>query len=445
MVSRRRRGGGRRPPLVRAPAAAGRFLLRLGRYLLLSLRQAHRDSIFLTASALAYITLISLIPLLASFSFVGARIFNQYDERSLEIFVRVLPYSEAGITQKLSEFLSQAETVRGWGVAVLFITALTVFATVEVTLNRIWKVSRKRPLRVRVASFVLILFFGPILVGATFTSLLLLRQSPAFRALFEQSAFLGALPFLVSLLGLTLLYWRVPYTRVELRNAVAGAGLAALLLELLRQGFAFYVSTFKTMSIVYGSFALALLFALSLEITWAIVLVGSEFAFTAQYFGALSRGLDPRAQLQAAWVGLAALTHVAAERELPRGLSHDTLAAELEVPAAGLGHMLRPLLDDGILVERPGASGGYGIAVDPRHLTVERVFECYDRRASRAVELAGDEVSGRLAELAARLREGRREVLGEKTVAELAGLPPASSPAEAERAPAGLAGDRAGR
>lgn len=406
----------------------------LGRYLLLTLKQAHRDSIFLIASALAYITILSLIPLLTAFSFVGARIFNQYDERSLEIFVRILPYSEETIIHKLTEFLSQAESLRGVGLVVFLVTAFTVFVTIEETLNRVWNVHRRRPWKVRLVSFLMLLIWGPVFVGATFTSLILLRQSPGLRVLFEESLFLNLLPFLISLVGLTLLYWVVPYTSVQLRNAFAGSALAALLLELLRQGFGLWVRVAKGVNVVYGSFALALLFAISIQITWAIVLLGSEFAYSAQYFGTLSRGFDRRARLEAAWVGLAALAYLAERFTAGHPIvSPDRISAELQVPPNELDLMLQPLIDDGVLVESPGTEGGYLLGADPYRLEVERIFEAYDRRAGRAVELVHGDLRGRLQEMVARLNRARYENLAGTTLASVAGL--ADSPLAPRSAP----------
>ena len=283
------------------------FPRRLARYILITLRQAHEDSIWLIASALALVTLLSLIPLLAAFSYIGARVFSQYEQRSLEVFVQILPYSEKTVVDTLSELLGQAGGIHGIGVVFFFLSSLFLFATVEETLNRIWNVSSRRPLRVRFLSFALFSFLGPILVGATFTSLLLLRQSPALRRLTEESFLLTLAPFLATLIGLTVLYWRVPYAPVRLRNALAGGLLASILLEVLRQSFGLYVELFSGVNAVYGGFAFAVLFIMSLDLTWAIVLLGCEAAYTAQHFRVLSQGLHRNPPVQAAWVGLAAL------------------------------------------------------------------------------------------------------------------------------------------
>lgn len=411
--------------MVSLPAAAAGLRSRLaaslpvkiGRFFLVTLRQANEDSVWLTASALAFVTILSLIPLLTAFSLIGARVFSQYPQRSLEVFVQILPYSDKTVVDKIAEFLDQAETIHGFGVLAFFASALFLFATVEEAFNRIWNVSRRRPIPVRFVSFLLLLFWGPLVLGATFTSLILLRQSPGLRVLLQESLLLGVLPFLATLVGLTTLYWLVPYTTVQLRNALAGGLLAAILLELLRQGFGSYVELFRGVNVVYGSFAFALLFMISIELTWMIVLLGAEAAYTAQHYRVLSRGLHRNPPVQAAWVGLAALVLIA--RRFERGepvLSREALADRLTLPGRELERILHPLLAQGLL--RLGGRG-YLLAADPSDLPVEKILQAYDHRARRGVELVGGELTDRLETLIGELAACRDERLGRVTVAEL--------------------------
>lgn len=409
-----------------APAAqAGRgdprslsFGLKLARYLATTFRQANEDSVWLTASALAFVTILSLIPLLTAFSYVGARVFSQYHQRSLEVFVQILPYSDETVTDKIAEFLDQAETIHGFGLFAFFASTLLLFSTVEETLNRIWNVSGRRPFKVRLLSFALLLFWGPLVVGATFTSLILLRQSPALRRLVEESFLLSVAPFLATVVGLTILYWLVPYTVVRLRNALAGGLLAAILLEILRQGFGSYVELFRGVNVVYGSFALALLFMISIELTWMIILLGSEAAYTAQHFGLLARGHHRNPPVQAAWVGLAALALIA--RRFARGepvLSREALATRMSLPLRELERILHPLLTHDLL--RVVDDRGYLLAADPHGLPVEKVLQAYDHRALRGVELVGGELTGRLEELVGTVATCRADRLDGLTLAEL--------------------------
>ena len=386
----------------------------------------HEDSAFLTASALAFVTLLSLIPFLAAFSFVGARVFHQYPEKSLAIFVQVLPYSDRSLTSKLGEFLGQAEGLHGFGVAALFATTLFAFSTVEGAINRIWNVSRRRPFRVLLLSYSLFLFWGPLFIGAAFSSLLLLRQSLAEHLAGQGSALLHLAPFGAAIVGLTTLYWIVPYTRVQLRSALAGGLLAAILLELLRRGFGYYVALFRGVSTVYGSSAFVLLFMISIELAWAIVLLGSEAAYTAQHFALLSRGLHRHPPVQASWVGLSALSLIAGR--FVRGepsFSRHALAERLHLPPGDLDRTLHPLVTHDLL--RITKKDDYLLAADPRHLNVARVFEAYEHRARRGVEPVGGDLRRRLEDLASTVAGARVSCLGHLTLADLVASDPTLS------------------
>jgi membrane protein len=408
-LPRRDRGG---------PSLAGK----LARYFHLTFRQSYEDSILLTASALAFVTVLSLIPLLTAFSFVGARVFSQYPQRSLEVFVQILPYTDKSVVDKISEFLDQAETIHGFGVAVFFFTTLLLFSTVEESLNKIWIVYQRRPFRVRLLSFVILLFFGPMLIGATFSSLILLRQSAALRRVFQESVLLNLLPFVATVAGLTILYWVVPYTAVRWRNALAGGLLAGILLEMLRQGFGSYVDLFRNVNVVYGGYAFALLFMVSLELTWTIILFGGEAAYTAQHFGILARGLHRHPPVQASWVGLAALTLIA--RRFTRGepaLSRVILADRLSLTVGEVERILHPLLTQGLLKVHGGKE--YVLAADPHEIGVEQILAAYDHRARRGAGLVGGEIAARLEELIGDLAAGRSGTLGTLTVADLLEVP----------------------
>jgi len=415
-----------RPP--RRDDGGPAFLGKLARYFHLAFRVTYEDGVLLTASALAFVTVLSLIPLLTALSFVGARVFSQYPQRSLEIFVQILPYSDKSIVDAMAEFLDQAATIHGVGVIAFFATTLYLFATVEETFNKIWNVSRRRPLRARLISFVLLIFWGPLLIGATFSSLIVLRQSPGFRRLFQESFLLNVLPFVATVVGLTILYWRVPYTNVRLRNALAGGLLTGILLEILREGFGSYVEVFRNVSIVYGSYAFALLFMISIDLTWTIILFGAVATYTAQHFSLLAKGLRRHPPVQAAWVGLAALALIA--RRFDRGeppLSREALADRMCLPTTELERILRPMAAQGLL--QVAGDHGYTLAADPNRIPVEEVLAAYDHRARRGAELVGGELSAHLQELIGDLAAHRAGTLGDLTVGGLLEtLPPPAPP-----------------
>lgn len=401
---------------------------RLGRFFLLTLRRTHRDGLLLTSSALAYVTILSMIPLLAAFSFVGARVFTAYQERSLEFFIQVLPYHEATVTEQLEKFMAQTRELEGWSILAFFATVLFAFGTVEETINRIWNVVRRRPFRVRFLSFTLLLFWGPVLIGASYSAFLILRQRFG-PELLESSITLNLLPFLGTLVGLTMLYWLVPYTAVSFRAALAGGLAAAILLELLRLSFGLYVGLLTNPTAVYGRFAFALFFAVSIQVSWAIALYGSELAYCAQHHGALARGLAGERLHQGRWLGLAAA--VALAERFDRGspvTREDDLADRLLVPADQLEAILEPLVEAEVVEGTEGRERGYLLARPPHKLRVERVLAAYDAGCRRLFEPLGEELEASLGALAARISEARERGLGEVTLADLVERDPAAGP-----------------
>lgn len=392
---------------------------RLGRFFLLTFRRTHADGLLLTSLALAYVTILSMIPLLAAFSFVGARVFTAHQERSLELFVQILPYHEATVTEQLETFLAQTRELEGWSILAFFATVLFAFGTVEETINRIWLVVQRRPFRVRFLSFTLLVFWGPVLIGASYSAFLILRRRFG-PELLESSITLNLLPFLGTLVGLTMLYWLVPYTAVSFRAALAGGLAAAILLELLRLSFGLYVGLLTNPAQIYGRFAFALFFAISIQITWAIVLYGSELAYCAQHFRAMSHGLAGERRHQGRWLALAAVLALA--ERLDRGspvTRQDELADRLVVPPDQLDPILEPLVEAGIFELTEGRERGYLLARPPHRIPVEQVLAAYDADYRRLFEPLGERLGASLRSLADRVAAAREQTLGELTLADL--------------------------
>jgi membrane protein len=381
------------------------------------------DGVTQRAAALAFVTILALIPLLAAFTFVAAQLLHDYQDRVLAFLTSVLPYSEGQVLASLQNFVNQAETLQEVGFLAFILVGLGAFGTIEETINRIWQVSTRRSLRARLVSFTLLVFWGPLLIGSCYSVLLLLRQRPGFDVLFDESILVQAVPFAVSVVGLTMLYWQVPFTRVRFRAALTGGVTAALLLEVLRRAFAYYVDRFSAGTyVVYGGFALAIFFMISLELAWLAVLLGTEVAYVHQHFGALTntRGLDAR--FRESWIGLAALA------ALVEGLRNgkpvgdlDRVAVRLGVAPEALRTALEPLVKAGLVVETTGEPAGYVLARDPHELTLETALAAYERPVEELLAAMPQPLRDNLEALIGRLRENRRTSLASRSIAQLLG------------------------
>ncbi|MEM8995351.1 MAG: YihY/virulence factor BrkB family protein [Acidobacteriota bacterium] len=413
-------------PPAREPASPPGGLAKAWAFVRLSSAKARRDSLPIQSAALAFITVLSLVPLLASLSFFSAGFFADRQDELVDLLARVLPYTEASITEQLRLFVKHSAALRGFGFIAFVITALAAFSNIETTINAIWDVRSQRSLRQKLASFVMLLAWGPILIGATYSALFVLRQQPAFESISDRLP-LGLITFAVTALGLTMLNWQVPRTRVRFRFAALGGVSSAAMLEALRELFGAYTEQVPHMSVVYGSFGFALLFMISIQLAWAIILVGTEIAYCGQHFEAMSRPRRAIASAEGSWLALAALTLVLDRfRRREPVTPHELLSTRLALPTDQLRATLAPLVTAALLKEDPAGINGYMLSCDPYRTPVSDVFELYDAEQWSVVDDAPPRGHAALDGLRGRLVEARKEAVGPLLLTDLlADEPPA--------------------
>lgn len=413
--------GDEKAPLIEATwKERGRRALRFGQILL---RKAGDDAITLKAAALAFVTLLSLVPLLAAFVNVGTRVLDAYRDRVLEALAGVLPYSEAKILDTIQGFVEQAANLQQVGTLVFILVSMGAFLTIEETINNIWQVGERRSLRAKLLSFTLLIFWGPLVLGGLLSFLVLVKQRPDLGVLFEEAILVQAVPLLVGSLALTMLYWQVPNTAVRFRAALAGGICAAVLLDLLRVAFGFYVQNLTELNVVvYGSFALAIFFMVSIQLAWFAVLLGCEVAYVTQNFAALTRARQLDARFRGPWIGLGAVL------ELVRGLrsgspiqSAERLSSRLGVTTDAVREALQPLEETAIV--RRGVDDeeeeGFLLGRDPHQLTLRETLQSYDRPVENLLESMEDPSQKAISSLERELRSLRDERLADRTLVDL--------------------------
>mgnify|MGYP003937650977 CR=1 FL=1 len=296
MPGTRARGDSR--ALRRVATAFGRFLAEL-------IRAQHRDQLFLRAAALAYTTLLSLVPLLTVALALVARVQPQRAELIVTAIAAIFPFSSQQVTATLATFAERAVSL-GW--AAIFLSALVTFNAffqIEEVMNSIWGVPARRKLRWRVASFLAVLLWGPLLLAALFSFLYWLQSHPTLRTL---APFTRPLPALFAFMVLAALYRWVPHARVPWRAVAVGAAVAAAALSLIHLGFQVYLDLATGLNVVYGSLAIVLFFLVSLFLFWFAVLLGAEASWVV---GRPAAPAEPRGSAGGGVLGEDAQLHVA--------------------------------------------------------------------------------------------------------------------------------------
>jgi membrane protein len=388
----------------------------------LVVRKVGQDGLGQRAGALAFVTILSLIPLLAAFSFVAAQLLQSYENQVLGVLTSILPYSEEAMLEQVAHFVDQAESLQSIGFLIFILVGLGAFGAIEEAINRIWQVSSRRSFRAKLVSFTLLVFWGPLLIGSSFSAMVVMRNRPGLDVLFEESVLVQLVPFAISLVGLTMLYWQVPFTRVRFQSAFAGGLTAAVLLEVLRRAFGYYVEQMEMTYAVYGGFALAIFFMISVQLAWFVVLLGTEVSYVAQHFRSLTETRTKSARFREPWIGLGALAQlVAGLRDGQPIQDTDRLAAQLGTSPEALREALEPLVAARLVVETAGEPSGYLIARDPYELTLEKALAAYEKPVEELLAAMPQPLRENLEGLILRLRQNRATTLAGRSVVQLLG------------------------
>ncbi|MCX7272600.1 MAG: YihY family inner membrane protein [Burkholderiales bacterium] len=234
-----------------------------------------------TAAYLAFLSLLALVPIFTiAVSLLGATPILARLRDALLRFLAAnlfLPSFSEAVVRHLNLFAAKASQLSLIGAVMFFATAFTALLTIDQTLNRIWQVRQPRPLARRLTLYWIFLSLGPLMLAATLAinALVVSELFGVTRLPGAARLWLTLLPWVISWVGLTLLYRLVPNAPVRWRDALAGALLASLALELLELSVGQHATRLPTYTVVYGAFAALPLFLLWLYLVWSIVLAGA--------------------------------------------------------------------------------------------------------------------------------------------------------------------------
>jgi membrane protein len=357
------------------------------------------------AASLAFTTLLTAIPLLATFSLLVAAFFEENAAEVLAVINRILPYHTESLTESLQYFIAQSTALSGIGLFFLVLTSVRLIFVVEATINAVWGAPRRRAWLARSAIHTLVLVVLALLTGVIALGI------HAFPHIVSIPLVEHLFPFTVELLALTLLYRFLPNAWVSYRSAGLAAAVVSVLLESLRALFAVYVDVLSRMNLITGSLTFALLLLVSIYFVWVLILLGVELTHVLQ---TMSEG---RAVAGGARAGMAEnairmlLRLSSGKREEFRSLYREQDASTMEAE-----RILRRLVERKLV--EGDAGRGFAIARRPEEITIASVVEAIAPDLYTVTPEEGDRVVRVLGPLFQRLDAERRHLLG-VTLAEL--------------------------
>ena len=253
------------------------------------------------AAGVAYYALLSLFPLIVGLiSLFGLVLEKESLEGELFTFFQTyLP----GSKELLSANINAADNIRGFlGVVSflgLFWSASLLFGAISRAVNRAWDIHKDRPFYIdKVRHLVMAMSVAPLfLMSLTATAALQVLRThdvPVIgRVEFLDDSIVNVvtrpLPFLFTLAIFLLIYKFIPNTKTYWKFIWPGAVLGAVLFEISKTVFVFYLDNFAHYEAVYGSLASVIALLGWTYLASIILILGAEFS---SEYGRLRVGVE---------------------------------------------------------------------------------------------------------------------------------------------------------
>jgi membrane protein len=239
------------------------------------------------AAGVAYYAILSIFPLLlgliAVFGFFLPSV-NLQDEL-LKFVGKNLPGATTDILrQNIASIVKLRGAMGVLSIVVLFWGASAMFSAISLAINRAWDIRRYRPFFIRKASELgMALSTGILFLLSLGASAIILILRGVFDLPVAKLIIVDVgsrlVAFLLILAVFLLLYKLIPNTRTYWRYVWPGALLAAILFEIARTLFVFYLENFANYQLIYGSIASIIVLLVWIYYSAFIMILGAEFTF----------------------------------------------------------------------------------------------------------------------------------------------------------------------
>ena len=381
------------------------FFIKQLRVVLLAIREFRGNKCQLNASALTFYTLLSIVPVVAmAFGIAKGFGFDHILEKQL---LEKFPGQEQTLTQVIgfaNNLLAntQGGLIAGVGVIVLFWTVIKVLNSIEAAFNDIWGIKIGRSFGRKVSDYLSIMLICPFfLIASGGVTVFVNTQVEVIMAKF---AFLGTLapviffvlsffPYILIWVLFAFIYIFMPNTKVKFSSGILAGIVAGTIYQVVQIIYIKFQVGVGQANVIYGSFAALPLFLLWLQISWRIVLFGTEIAFAHQNVDTYEFEHDCLSVRPALKRLLSLQIATTVIKRFAAGLkprSATEIAIHLDLPIRLVQDILFELTEAGILTGARDDSGKqllFQPARDIHHMTIHSVAQSLDTLGAGEIPL----------------------------------------------------------
>jgi membrane protein len=250
-------------------------------------------------SALAYASVLAIIPMLA----LLFAIFKGVGLQRL-LAGHLLPQLAGGSQDFARQILTYVETTNVaslgvFGVIWLLVALMILMTNVEQAFNHIWTISQARPWWRKLSDYLSIFLLLPILLAVAISLTTTFQSQPQlnkFIRFFLPETFFSAYHQLISFgivwVGFAFVYLVMPNTRVNFMSALLGGLIGGSIWQGAQWLFQWFQASAPYYNAIYGALYQILFLVIWMFWSWLIVLFGAEVAYIHQNLAGLRRQFD---------------------------------------------------------------------------------------------------------------------------------------------------------
>jgi len=259
-------------------------------FLMRVLRDFRRNQGLLLSGAVAYYTLLSIVPL-SILAIIGLSRYVREEQlfHTLATYLEmIIPGYAAALTDQVRIFLEHRNVVGIVGLLVMLFFSSLAFTVLENAMSVIFfhrvKIKRRHFFVSAIIPYVYILVLGlGILIVSFITGVIETVEKRQLILLGWRLSLEGISGFALYASGivgevllLTSIYLVMPGVHITFRRALIGGIAASILWEITRRALVWYYSVISMVNLIYGSFATAVVALLSTEAVALILLLGAQ-------------------------------------------------------------------------------------------------------------------------------------------------------------------------
>lgn len=352
------------------------------------IRGFSRDKCTLHASALTYITLMSMVPLIAMM-FSVAKGFGA-GKRLQDVVANQTSQLPENIQEFFNKMIGYVENTNfgvlgAVGVALLFYTVIVMMGKIERSFNVIWGIHAERTFYRKFSDYISVLLVVPVMmlaatsINASLSSnafiLFLQNKVPYFAQVYQMAA--GFTGTLFVWFAFSFVFAFMPNTRVRFSSALLGGIVAGTLWQWLQWAYIHLQIGVSKYNAIYGTFATIPIFLAWLYLCWLIVLFGCEVCFAYQNVRTYEEESPSLLANQSTREALAVsiMTHLVRNFELGKGPWDAALfSQEHQVPVRLVRDVVHQLTQAKMILMTDGGGSQLMPALPPENIKVKDLF-----------------------------------------------------------------------